>query len=292
MKNILIIELYDSRRTLVSADFECQVTLLRGDYRQVHRGRHQGATLQFELELTNGPLDNYVVHVAAPNHYDAWYHPVNLRRFGGRSLSLMMLPRKTRYLFSPWAGLAVDLRRFLGQDSSYYDELLDHSEETQDKLAAIHNFTTALKSIELEGRSVFSYFRQLLVAGERAPERDRFYSLAHKDLEPALERARRQKLWAKGSTAFHPGSTVSYKEKTYGEGNIQLSLYGNEQASLRDGLLVEVDTLSHGLLELVPNKLLEKTTDPKMAYRLRWMAMRNVAGLEFDPPYVLERFDG
>jgi hypothetical protein len=304
MKNILIIELYDSRRTMVSADFESQVTLLRGDYRAVHRGRHQGATLQFELELTNGPLDNYVVHVAAPHHYDAWYHPVNLRRFGGarrsagRSLSLMMLPRKTRYLFSPWAGLAVDLRRFIGQDGSYYDELLDHSEETQDKLAAIHNFTTALKSIELEGRSVFSYFRQLIVAGERAPERDRFYALAHKDLEPALERARRQKLWAKGSTAFHPGSTASYKEKAYGEGNIQLSLYGNEQVSLRDSLMVEVDidyykdTLSHGLLELVPNKLLEKTTDPKMAYRLRWMAMRNVAGLEFDPSYVLERLDG
>jgi hypothetical protein len=70
MKNILIIELYDSRRTLVSADFESQVTLLRGDYRAVHRGRHQGATLQFELELTNGPLDNYVVHVAAPHHYE------------------------------------------------------------------------------------------------------------------------------------------------------------------------------------------------------------------------------
>jgi hypothetical protein len=120
----------------------------------------------------------------------------------------------------------------------------------------------------------------------------------HKDLEPALDRARKQKLWAKGSTAFHPGATSSYKEKTYGEGNIQLSLYANEKVELSDCLLVEVDIdyyrdeLSHGLLELVPNKLLEKTTDPKMAYRLRWMAMRNIGGVEFDPPYVLERVDG
>ncbi|MFM8394037.1 MAG: hypothetical protein ACKOB4_08955 [Acidobacteriota bacterium] len=298
MKNRLIIELYDATRTLVAEDFESQVTLLRGDYRQIHRGRHRGAQLPFEVELTNGPLDNYIVHVAASHHHDAWFHPVNPRRLAGRPLSLMLLPRRSRYRFEPWTRLSVDIRKFLAAGQSFHDELLDGTDERQDILAAFHNFTTALKSIELEGRSAFSYFRQLIAAGERSPERDRFYALAHKDLEPALERARQQKLWAKGSTAFHPGSTSSYKEKMYGEGNVQLSIYGNEKVGLSDCLMVEVDidyykdTLSHGLLELVPNKLLEKTTDPKMAYRLRWMAMRNIGDLRFDPPYVLERLDG
>jgi hypothetical protein len=299
MKQKLTIELYDATRSLVPDDFESQVTLLRGDYRQIHRGRHRGATLEFiEIELTNGPLDNYIVHVAASHHYDAWYHPVNPRRLGGRPLSVMMLPRKTRYLFTEWGDLAAEVRKFIAQDSGYYEELLDHSDESRDRLAAFHNFTTALRSIQLEGRSAFSYFRQLIVDGELAPARDRFHALAHKELATALERARQQKLWAKGSTAFHPGATASYKEKAYGEGNIQLSLYGKEPVALSDCLMVEVDidyykdTLAHGLLELVPNKLLEKTTDPKMAYRLRWMAMRNVGGIGFEPPYVLERADG
>jgi hypothetical protein len=66
----------------------------------------------------------------------------------------------------------------------------------------------------------------------------------------------------------------------------------------KDFVRVEVDidyyrdALSHALLELVPNKLAERTTDPKMAYRLRWIAMRNIGGIGFDPPYILERDEG
>lgn len=294
----LNLQLYDARRVPVAEDFESLVTLLSGDYRQVSRRRHRGSLIEFrDIRLTNSPRDNHIVHVAASHHHDAWYYPVNPRDFGQWPVSIMMLPRRTRYIFKGWSDLAADVRSFFVPGKGYYEELLDHSDGSQDKLAAFHNFTTALKSMELEGRSVFSYFRQLIVEGERAPVSDRFYALAHKDLGLALERARKQRLWAKSSTAFHPGATVSYKERTYGEGNIQLSIYGNEKVALSDCQLVEVDidyykdTLSHGLLELVPNKLLEKTTDPKMAYRLRWMAMKNVDSRDFDPPYLLEALE-
>lgn len=290
----LTINLYDGTRSLVPADFESQITLLRGDFRQMLRARFRGQPPPIELEPTNSPLDNYAVHVAASHHYDTWFHPINIRRQGDRPVSLMMLPRRSRYRFEPWARLPADIRRFFVAGQATHDELLDGADDRQDILAAFHNFTTALRMTDLEGRTAFSYFRRLIFDPPRAPQRDRFFALAHHDLVEALERARKRKAWASASTAFHPGATASYKEKAFGEGNLQLSIFGREPVELSDAVMVEVDidyykdTLAHGLLELVPNKLLEKTTDPRMACRLRWIAARNSPGGAFDPPYLIE----
>ena len=299
------IELCDGTRELVVPTFESRITVINGALKIVEQRRVVGQPLPFEVEVTNGPMDNYSVHVSATHYHDTWFHPIRIGKLGARPVSLMMLPRQTRYRFTTWDNLSADVREFfsleLGGEAAglvKHNEMLEGPEKQRDILAAFHNFTTALKGLSLEGRPLFGYFRRLIWTGEKPPARDRFYALAHRDIGEALERARKRKEWANASTAFHPGATKSYKEKSYGEGNLQLSIYGKDDAWGRDFVKVEVDIdyyrdeLSHGLLELVPNKLAERTTDPKMAYRLRWIAMRNSGGVGFEPPYILERDEG
>ena len=299
------IELYDAARERVAPTFESRITLINGALKIVRQERIVGQALEVPVEVTNGPIDNYSVHVSAAHCHDTWFHPVNIGRIGNRPVSLMMLPRKTRYRFEEWESLSGELRDFFSRDPGSegegrdrYNDLLDGPERQQDILGAFHNFTTALTGIRLEGRTAFSYFRKLIWNGEKPPAGDRIYAVAHRDIGDALERGRKRKEWATASTAFHPGATKSYKEKSYGEGNLQISIYGKDDVGEKDFVRVEVDidyyrdALSHALLELVPNKLAERTTDPKMGYRLRWIAMRNISGVGFDPPYILERDEG
>jgi hypothetical protein len=47
------------------------------------------------------------------------------------------------------------------------------------------------------------------------------------------------------------------------------------------------DIGAHTLLEVLPNTISGRLTDPKQVYMLRWIAGRHAGVPEFDPPYTI-----
>jgi len=164
-------------------------------------------------------------------------------------------------------------------------------------LAAIFNITTATRDVQLPVGTALSYFKEL-IWNEKILVQDRFFAYVDAALVQQVGQAaaegRFQPQW--GLDINHPGATSSYKQKQFGEANLQFSFHENDKRSI-DGLecvKVEMDMdyykdfLAHLLLEVLPNKVSKGKTDPRQIYVLRWIAGRRAGIPEFDPPYTLE----
>lgn len=169
-------------------------------------------------------------------------------------------------------------------------------------LAGFFNITTALTKILWPGGPALSYFKDL-IWGEMA--QDRFFAYADSAIiEQAREAADRGDLSEEAGIVrklFHKGSTLSYKQTQFGEGDIQITFHERVKRSI-DGVEIDCvkvepdidyyqDIIAHGLGEVLPNTIAHAVgehglTDPERVYLLRWTAARQ-AGLEFDPPYVI-----
>jgi hypothetical protein len=110
------------------------------------------------------------------------------------------------------------------------------------------------------------------------------------------------------AAGFHPGipgrvqpATRSWKQVRFDVSNLQLTFHENDKQTCRkpDGSPVECvivepdidyykDLGAHGLLEVLPNALENKKTDPRQDYSLRWMATK-LEGVQpdFAPPITI-----
>lgn len=305
----IALQLFDSTRQPVGAGFKSLIRIRNGHQQEVLTKNFTGQLLVFEVEFFNNFGDDYTVIASASKHHDAGYHPVKVQQHETRQLDLMLLPKKTKYNFTraAWTTLKradPKLIAFIASGApseddarALYDELLDGVEPQQDTLAAFHNLTTALKQAQLPQGSPFDYFKQLIWEGS-APQRDRFFAYADQRLVAQVRQARLQGEWEASPAFIHPGATSSFKQRQFGEANLQLSFHENP-SDLRDigGVAcckVEADLDyfrdkgAHLLLEVIPNAITGNKTNPKAAYLLRWIAGRHAGVPEFDPPYTLE----
>lgn len=131
---------------------------------------------------------------------------------------------------------------------------------------------------------------------------DRFFCYVDAAILPYVREAAANGSFAPENNpgAFHGDATESYKQTQFDIANVQLTFHGHDIADLPgpDGSPIHCvkiepdidyykDLGAHGLLEVIPNLLSGKKTEPTVAYMLRWMAGRRT-GLPFNPLFTVE----
>lgn len=299
------LNVFDGRRKPFDASLKLLVTLKDGTQKQLDSSYYAGPTINFEVPYTNGLADNYTVIVYAKNHVQAGFAPVRVSPGQPSNLDLMLLPKKATFNFehATWTNLRKDYRvlyELLAQGTSEaqaakrYDDFM---KTFPGSLAAIFNIATATRDVQLPVGTALSYFKEL-IWNEKILVQDRFFAYVDAALVEQVGQAaaegKFQPQW--GLDINHPGATSSYKQKQFGEANLQFSFHENDKRSIDGVACVKVemdmdyykDFLAHLLLEVLPNKVSKGKTDPRQIYVLRWIAGRRAGIPEFDPPYTLE----
>jgi hypothetical protein len=302
-KPIIHLELFDSRRRPIAADFKTLVRIRNGNHREVHSDFHQGQPPRFEVEFFDNFGDDYSVLVSAKKHHDVGLFPIKVQPNTTHRLALMLLPKKHRYNFADWDTLKVKdgaLTDLMTQGLSgeaearaRHDELLDGTDLQIDVLPAFHKITTALKAVQLRQGRPLEYFKQILWQSQ-PPQRDRFFAFADARLIEQIKLAREDRQWDTAPAFTHPGATSAFKQKQFGEANLQLAFHENDTSVIGGINCVKVeadmdyfhDLAAHFLLEVLPNAITRNKTHPKLVYLLRWIAGQQGA-VPFDPPYTI-----
>lgn len=282
----LMINVYDGERQLFPQGTEFLITISDLKRGQRFRGTRPGPTFPVNLPFHNDGTDQVNVVAYRDGVGQTALGPVKLRPNAWVTADLMLLPRAGELNFaqSTWRTLPEDLRAFFREEDKY-GQLLELKEE---RLATLLNVVTAAQLIDLDGRSAFSYFEEL-VWGKLMP--DRFLGWVNRDLVPLLEKGS----FKPSPAGLHAGATRTFKQTQFPFSNIQFSLHENDHHPTRaDLVLVEFDMdlyqdlLLHGLFEVLPNHVSGGKTDPRMVYMLRWMAGKQ-QGQDFVPPYVIRQ---
>jgi hypothetical protein len=168
-------------------------------------------------------------------------------------------------------------------------------EDAPEPLAAFLNFAEALDDVRFRIGTGFDYLTRPLT--NRLSEEffgDRFFAFANRELVAQVEDAVREGAFDPANSSLHPGATRSFKERRFGEANLQITLHENDHKVVGgvECIKVEIDMdyfrdpLAHLLLEVLPNQF-GGGTDPRQVYVLRWIAGRRAGVSEFDPPYQI-----
>ncbi len=300
------LNVFDGTRELIDSKVRLLVTLRDGHQTQVHRGNHFGPSLDFDVEFFNNFGDNYAVIVSASKFVQAGFHPVKVSLTVPQVLDIMLLPKKNRFNFkqASWTNLKKNhpkLAEILGESAANdteargrYDEFMDKSPGS---LAAFLNIATALRDLFLPVGNALEYFKEV-IWDPKTMQQDRFFAFAEATLVSQVKQAALQGQFEPqfGFEITHPGATSSFKQKQFGEANIQFSFHENDKKVIDEVECVKVeldmdffrDLLSHFFLEVIPNSVSKGETDPRKIYVLRWIAGRQAGIPEFNPPYTIE----
>jgi hypothetical protein len=300
------LNIFDGTRNPMAQNVSLLVTLRDGNQQIVHRDDHFGPNLNFDVEFFNNFGDNYTVIAFAKNHLQAGFHPVKVSPTTPRVVDLMLLPKKNRLNFAEasWAKLKKNhpkLSAILGNSAANDAEARDRYEEFLDNepgsLAAFLNIATAVKDIILPVGTALDYFQEVIWEA-KTMKQDRFFAYADEALVSQVKQAAAQGEFSSqfGLDITHPGATCSFKQKQFGEANVQFSFHENDTKVIAgvDCVKVELDmdyfqdSLAHLILEVLPNKISNGKTDPRQIYLLRWIAGRHAGVPDFNPPYTIE----
>jgi hypothetical protein len=303
------LNVFNGARARIDRGVNLLVTLRDGNQSQAHRGNHFGPTIDFDVEFFNNFGDNYTVIVSANKHLQAGFHPVKVSPSAPQVINLMLLPKKNRFNFdeASWAKLKKDhsklseiLARSAANDSEAkgrYDEFMDNQPGS---LAAFFNIAMAMKEIILPEKKVLDYFKEV-IWDKKLMKQDRFFAYADAVLIDQVKQAAQHGKFEPqfGLEINHPGATCSFKQKQFGEANVQFSFHENDRKTIDkiDCVKVELDMdyfkdlLAHLFLEVLPNRVSGGKTDPREIYVLRWIAGRRAGIPDFDPPYTIEAHD-
>jgi hypothetical protein len=302
----ITLNVFDGTRDPVAQDLPVLVTLRDGNQQIVHREEHFGPSQNFDVEFFNNLGDNYTVIAFAKNHLQAGFHPVKVSPGTPKVVDLMLLPKKNRLNFAAagWTKikknhqkLAEILARGALNDTDAegrYEEFLDNQPGS---LAAFLNITTAIKEIILPVGRALDYFQEV-IWDPKTMKQDRFFAYADEALVSQVKQATAEGEFTPqfGLDINHPGATCSFKQKQFGEANVQFSFHENDRKQIDgvDCVMVELDmdffqdSLAHLFLEVLPNKISNGKTDPRKIYLLRWIAGRHAGVPDFNPPYTIE----
>lgn len=301
----LMINVVDGTRQPINTP-ELLIRILNGRQSAVHTGTFAAPTILFrDLPVEDNLDDRFTVIASAPEYRQAGFTPVVVRRGVLQTVNLMLLPREPRFNFRSarwenlrnWDPAVADLlaRGAPSEDAARdrYSQLL---ETRPDALACFLNLAEAMSAISLPTGSPLTYMREIV--WDETIGQDRFFVWCDCALIEQVREAADQGVFDQiaGSGFFHPGATLSYKQKQFGEANVQLTFHEGETRTINglNCVLVEPDidyfqdVGAHALLEVIPNTLTGGKTDPMTVYNLRWIAGRHAGVPAFEPPYVIE----
>lgn len=300
------LNVFDGTRQPFRGSVGLLVTLRDGFQKVVHRKTHKAASIKFDVDFFNNLGDSYAVIVSAKGHKQAGFHPVKVTPMIPQTVDLMLLPENSRFNFAEatWDKLQTQHKKFadiLGHSAAdateaegRYDELMDTAPET---LAGFLNIATATRDVLLPTGKALDYFKEVIWDQELF-QRDRFHAFADAELIRQVQTAAGQGQFDPqfGLELTHPGATTSFKQKQFGEANVQFSFHEKTRKKIDgvDCVKVEMDIdyfrdpLAHFFLEVLINHVSHSLTDPKQVYVLRWIAGRHAGVPEFNPPYTIE----
>jgi len=263
----------DGTRRSISDDLEFLVRILDGSKRQVASKFVKGPTIPIMgLPYHDNFDDWYTIIVHADGYQDAGIYPVRL--LSGRLIDAyaMLIPQPLQLGDLLTIGTAIrdtPLNDLASPLDCYWEVIWDLL--TQDRFWAWVDARLADRIKELADLHSF------------AEEQD----AAH---------------WHPGITGRVQPATRSWKQTRIDVSNVQLTFHETNTRTIQkpDGtsvacVIVEPDIdyykdiLSHGLLEVLPNLLTSRKTDPRQDYLLRWTATR-LEGVQpdFNPPCTIE----
>ncbi len=310
----ILINLVDGTRQPLPANVQWSAVIFDGrglDERQRTDVDGSGsAELIKRLTYFDNLFDNYTVIISAKGYQGAAWKPVNISPAKPATLDLMLIPEGAHLNFSgaSWQTLNSVRPRFaqiisagIPDAGTRYSNLMEQSGGLV--LACLLNLLTAMSRITLaSGKSPLDYYWQPIWDDSQfAMAQDRFFAYVDQALIGDVVKAAGMGAFAeeKDPGIFHPGATLSYKQRQFDVTNVQLTFHqGNAKTlpgpdgSSVDCVVVEPDIdyykdlLAHFFLEVVPNKFTKGLTDPRAVYVLRWMAGKQ-AGSDFNPLYTM-----
>jgi hypothetical protein len=307
---ILEVNLFDGNRQPVDPSIQPHVQVFDGDSPSKRIGDSYKKANSFlfpDLPYADNFADNFRVIATANHHFDAGFVPVKMSKNQKRTLNLMLLPKnyEFRFIGAAWEQLRTkrpelfDLLKGQGDEAAAQARYAALMNGNNPALAGLLNITTALSAINLPkngGKTALSFYKEMIwdEAAKEAPQQDRFYAYATKDLIDEVVAAVHQGDFAPEHLAglVHHGASRSYKELRFGEANVQITFHENIPGP--EGLVkVETDidyyknAVAHAMLEVIPNHFTKGKTNPVQAYALRWTAAKEQNLPDFDPLFTI-----
>lgn len=301
----LYVNVYDGSRRYISNDIDLLVTIRDGMQKVlVNKETYNQPAIEFSVPFNDNAADNYNVVVFADDHREVGFYPIKVSKNYPAIVDLMLIPNDAGLDFTEarWGNLEEHhevLFKLLSAGATgeaAKKRYEDFKKKTPGSLAAFFNVATAARDVTLPVGKALSYFKEMIWDEERMGE-DRFFVFADEALVTQIKQAAAQGAFESqpGLDINHPGATCSYKQKQFGEANIQFSFHEKTKKTIGSTPCVKLeldmdyhrDFLAHTLLEVLPNKLTKGKTDPRQIYVLRWIAGRSAFVPEFDPPYTV-----
>ncbi len=295
----LQIRVYDAERQLLQQPVELIVS--DGAHNQLFRRTVKTGEHTLAVTPQDNWVDRYTVLATSRGFDLQGLFPVKVSKDFRALADIMLLPQHPKFRFYDWTNFQAQAPKAAslltaGARSDVaaqeYDELVSKEPEV---LSCFLNITTAMDQILFTTGTALD--RLVAVNWDAPNAEDRFFAWAQLDLLNDVRKAASTGRFVeeKGSEIFHPGATCSYKEKDFGEANVQITFHENDKKNIGGVVCSEVeldidyydDALAHALMEVAVNKLTQRLTDPRQVYVLRWMAGRQAGRMEFEPPYSI-----
>jgi len=300
----LMVNVFDGTRQPIPTTVKPLIRVIDGNQHQWFANYRKGPSVAFRgVSFFDNFGDNYTVIVWAEDHIQAGFTPVKISLNAWQHIDLMLLPKEGNFNFAParWEVLQSTHSKLFSllshgatNDAVARDRYNGLMETRAATLAAFFNIATATADILLPAGCPLDYFKELVW---EEMQQDRFFAYADRALVAQVERAAAQGLFAPevGSGFFHHGATRSYKQVQFGEANVQFTFHEGDTRVIDGVECVRVepdmdyykDIGAHALLEVLPNTISGRLTDPKQVYVLRWIAGRHAGVPEFNPPYTI-----
>jgi hypothetical protein len=282
---IMVVTLYDGTREPIQGK-KILIRILDGFQNHLFDDYRTAPTTVFHLPFRDNLQDNCIVLASGDGCVDAGFSPVKLSLKAIAPVDLMLLGDKADFKFQTWQSVKrADANR-------QYDDLSQHKPAA---LASLLNLAAAMKSIQLPSKTPLDYFKEILWDDSLA--QDRFFAYADKSIVDQVRRAAMEGEFAPEPNPglFHPDATSSFKQIQFGEANVQLTFHEKDTRRIDgvDCIKIEPDIdcykdlASHTILEVIPNSVTHRLTDPMKVYVLRWVAGRHAGVPEFAPPYTI-----
>jgi hypothetical protein len=300
----LTLRVYDSTGKIFPAGTQILVTVTDGNQKQiVHQTFNAGQIALKGLPFYDNWGDNYAVIAYVDGCKQAGYAPVKLSPTEPVTVDLMLIPDPPIFNF---AGLTWEIAK---QKLQFLAPLVGQSEtDAQDRfsqlmesngsksLACMMNLITAMQHIDLAGRSPASFIRQVRW-DYKFPAQDRFFAYCDSALIDAVRvaAAKGQFDAEHGCGLMHPGASLSWKQNSFPEANVQLTFHtdpidcvpANKWVTVEPDIDYYKDLAAHTILEVSRNKLTGSLTEPAEVFVLRWIEQRRLGLPDFDPGYTL-----
>ena len=297
-EGVIVVRFFDgARKPLTLGKNKILLRIMDGRHREVLSRWVTGPEIRVEgLPVRDNPDDYYSVVAVAKGWKDTGVFPVVISAGKARDADLMLIPRKGRFDFSrvTWDHLPALAPQLAGlvagkatTDRERFEGLV---RDRPEHAASLLNIAKATSLIDVGGRSALSYYKEL-----QWDDLSRSYAFAWVE-ESLLERLRADRKRFRKELAphiFHPGATCSFKQREFGEGNVQFTFNENRKKVVDGVRLVMMETdmdlyrddLAHFVFEVAPVLGQRGMIDPLAVYQLRWMAGRLAGAPEFDPLY-------